>query len=117
MSLPMNVYVMLPTTHLDQLKLSKLKRALRRFTTQPVIRTGLEFWIADHHDKEAAITGIAALCACRKDLTALLDICLEACIGPHLAATSDAPPVQYFSNIDARQAYDRLEEAATKGTV
>jgi hypothetical protein len=46
----MNVYLILPTSHMDELQLLKTKKALKDHTTQPVIQTGLEFWIEEPND-------------------------------------------------------------------
>lgn len=106
----MNVYMILPTTHLDELQRVKLRRAFKNLTTQSVVQTGLEFWIADPGDREEKITGIAILAPRRVDITELLNVCTGTRISPHLACTADEPPAQYFSAIDVKQANEWLLE-------
>ena len=71
----MNVYLILPTSHMDELQLLKTKKALKDFTTQPVIQTGLEFWIEEPNATEGTITGIAVLTTRKNDVTTLLNLC------------------------------------------
>lgn len=106
----MNVYMILPTTHLDELLRVKLRRAFKNHTTQPVVQTGLEFWIADPGDREEGITGIAVLASHGIDITKLLNVCAGTRISPHLVCTADEPPAQYFSAIDVKQANEWLLE-------
>ncbi len=106
----MNVYMLMPIVHMDELKLAKLKRALKPYHTQPVIQTGLEFWIG-RDDMEANVPGIAALCATREEFSGLLDVCRDGRISPHIGLASESHPAKYFVTIRAREAYDAMDEA------
>ncbi|MBX9772185.1 MAG: hypothetical protein K2X29_12485 [Candidatus Obscuribacterales bacterium] len=107
----MNVYMLLPTVHMDELKLAKLKKALKRYRTQPVIQSGLEFWLG-RDDADANVPGIAALCRTREEFSALLDVCRDARISPHIGLASESHPAKYFVVVRAREAYDAMDESA-----
>ncbi len=109
----MNVYMLMPIVHMDELKLAKLKKALKPYRTQPVIQSGLEFWLG-RDDKESNVPGIAALCPTREEFSALLDDCREARISPHIGLASESHPAKYFVVIRAREAYDAMDEAADR---
>lgn len=106
----MNVYMLMPIVHMDELKLAKLKRALKPYRTQAVIQSGLEFWLG-RNDKDANVPGIAALCSTREEFSALLDVCRDARISPHIGLTSEPHPAKYFATVRARDAYDAIESS------
>ena len=111
----MNVYLILPTSHMDELQLLKTKKALKDFTTQPVIQTGLEFWIEEPNATVGTITGIAVLTTRKNHVTTLLNLCASSRLSPHIACTPEAPPAKYFCAIDAYQANEWLVKHENAG--
>lgn len=106
----MSVYVMLTTSHMDELSLVRLRKILARYKTINVVRTGLEFWISAEHGRVVEVPVIAVRCTKRNHLSEVLDISHEARVALHLAESSeDLNPDKYFVPLEYRRAVDLLE--------
>lgn len=106
----MSVYVMLTTSHMDEVSLVRLKKALARYKTIKVVRTGVEFWISAEDGRVVEVPVIGVLCTERNHLSELLDISHEARVAFHLAESSeDLNPGKYFVPLEYRRAVDLLE--------
>lgn len=106
----MSVYVMLTTSHMDELSLARLNKTLAQYTTLNVVRTGLEFWVSVEDGRIVEVPVIAVLCTTRNHLSLILDISREARVALHLAESSEEQsPEKYFVPLEHRRAVDLLE--------
>jgi hypothetical protein len=105
----MSVYVMLTTSHMDEVNLVRLKKALADYKTIDVVRTGLSFWIAPKESRVVEVPVIAVLCTKRNHLSELLDISHEARVALHLAESSEDSNPDHFVSLEHRRAVDLLE--------